>query len=426
MAGPGEGSVLEGELTCPVCLDLFREPHLLPCGHSFCLACVQRLRKRGERGRFRCPECRESLRCSGTFQKNYKLANIAEDYRRRGQPLPQATPAVRCDYCPPGEQAAAVKTCLKCEVSMCAEHVKPHLERPAFREHPLTEPLGDVKERKCPEHDETFRYYCTDDSVCVCTACTIEGRHAGHTIKTLKNTMKDLKESLEEQLQKADRKISRTERYLQERADAERESTRFVEEAERQVCAAGEQLQVQLDGFLSALRECVRAHSGTGPELQENLSRISQDRERLQEVHSGIEALLQENDPFRFVQEFHSAGKRFRKALKRPLFSPDCVSVDTEGLSESMEAKLEEFQTEVRLQVTQLIDSVCAESSAAVEDEEEEEEDEDESDAAEDSEHEEAEEEEEEEEGDNRSESADDLYIPEEEEEDDDEDVSSD
>ena len=37
------------------------------------------------------------------------------------------------------------------------------------------------------------RYYCMDDKVCVCNACTIEGGHLGHTIKTLKNTMKDLK-----------------------------------------------------------------------------------------------------------------------------------------------------------------------------------------------------------------------------------------
>lgn len=32
-----------------------------------------------------------------------------------------------------------------------------------------------------------------DDKVCVCNACTIEGGHSGHRIKTLKNTMKDLK-----------------------------------------------------------------------------------------------------------------------------------------------------------------------------------------------------------------------------------------
>lgn len=53
--------------------------------------------------------------------------------------------------------AYAVKTCLKCEVSMCREHVKPHLELPAFREHPLTEPMNDFWKRKCPDHDEMYR-----------------------------------------------------------------------------------------------------------------------------------------------------------------------------------------------------------------------------------------------------------------------------
>ncbi|XP_036375364.1 E3 ubiquitin/ISG15 ligase TRIM25-like [Megalops cyprinoides] len=373
MAGVSEDSVLEGELTCSVCLEVFQDPHLLACGHSFCLRCLKGVRKKAQGGSFRCPECRETHRCSGSFQKNYKLANIAEDYRRRGCPPQEPPPPVLCDYCSLGEQAAAAKTCLKCEVSMCAEHVKPHLELPAFREHPLTEPLGDVKERKCPEHDEAFRYYCADDSVCVCTACTIEGRHAGHTIKTLKNAMKDLKQdALQPQLQRAVRKLAQTEKELQKHSKHEGAAQRFVEEAERQVCAAGEQLQVQLDGFLSALRECVRAHSGTGPELQENLSRISQDRERLQEVHSGIEALLQENDPFRFVQEYRTAAKRFSSSLKMRLCVPDWPNVEREELRESMEARLEEFENELRLKADDIISSVCAENDEEEEDEEDE------------------------------------------------------
>lgn len=210
-----QSSVLREELTCPVCLDLYRDPHLLPCGHNFCLTCLRRLKRQSERGRFRCPECRDSHRSSGNFQKNFKLANIAEDYRRRGRaatavaaaaaasvskeplssslaPQPAKTLfSVPCDYCPPvGAEAAgsappsegpsfsavsreqgemqvsaaaavstlAVKTCLKCEVSMCQEHVKPHLELPAFREHPLTEPLNDFRKRKCLDHDEIYRY----------------------------------------------------------------------------------------------------------------------------------------------------------------------------------------------------------------------------------------------------------------------------
>ncbi|XP_035282626.1 E3 ubiquitin-protein ligase TRIM8 isoform X2 [Anguilla rostrata] len=370
MAGPVEESVLEGELTCPVCLDLFSDPHLLACGHNLCLACVRGLRRRAERGRFRCPECRESLRCGGPLQKNYRLANIAEDYRRRGRPCRQAPPPppVHCDYCSPGAAAPAVKTCLQCEVSMCAEHVRPHLERPAFREHPLTEPLGDVRERKCAAHDEAYRYYCLDQRVFVCNACTIEGQHAGHTIKTLKNTMKDLKESLQVQGQRLSRKVSRTERFLQQRADAERDSQRFVEGAEQHLRVVGEQLQVQLGGFLSALRECVRAHSGAGPgaELQLSFSRITEDRAHLQQAQTSLQALLQENDPFHFLQEYHSTEKKVRKALKRPLFSPGSLCLETEALAEIMEAKLEEFQTEFRLQITELIQTVFTPVTMAV------------------------------------------------------------
>lgn len=200
-------SVLEEELTCPVCLDLYRDPRLLPCGHNFCLPCLRRLKSRSERGRLRCPECRESHRCSVPWQKNFKLANIADGFRRRSQaerPISsqQSTTnradGVHCDYCSPeaantSKGFSAVKTCLKCEVSMCPEHVQPHLELPAFREHPLVEPLQDMRKRKCTEHDEMFRYYCVDEHTFLCNACTIEGGHSGHSIKTLKNAMRDMR-----------------------------------------------------------------------------------------------------------------------------------------------------------------------------------------------------------------------------------------
>lgn len=202
-----QSRILQEELTCPVCLDLYRNPYLLPCGHNFCKNCLDHLKRQAERGRFRCPECRDSHRCGTNFQKNFKLANISDDYRQRRRATTAVATglksrelvssslavqhtrsvfAVPCDYCPsvaaeasgpsanrdglPAEDGDkeeasaaaaaptyAVKTCLKCEVSMCREHVKPHLELPAFREHPLTEPMNDFWKRKCPDHDEMYR-----------------------------------------------------------------------------------------------------------------------------------------------------------------------------------------------------------------------------------------------------------------------------
>ena len=199
-----QARILREDLTCPVCLEVYRNPHLLSCGHNFCKTCLENVKRQGERGRFRCPECRERHRCNAPVQKNLKLASISDNYRQRQRVSAvssrdltameiqstslvqqiRGTCAVPCDYCPSVDGTAtsngqedcdkeepttasgastaaapmfAVKTCLKCEVSMCPEHVKPHLELPAFRGHPLTEPVNDFWKRKCPDHEEMYQ-----------------------------------------------------------------------------------------------------------------------------------------------------------------------------------------------------------------------------------------------------------------------------
>lgn len=164
-------SSLEEELTCSVCRDIFSQALPLPCGHSFCPACIREAwRDQGEgKSRFVCPQCQEE----------------------HGEVL--------CDSCSPeaaeGQPTLAVKTCLRCEVSLCAEHLQPHLERPAFSTHLLVDPLGDLSQRRCPEHTEILRYYCADERVYVCGDCLLEGGHAQHKVKALRQVEEDLKVS---------------------------------------------------------------------------------------------------------------------------------------------------------------------------------------------------------------------------------------
>lgn len=162
---------LEAELTCSVCRDVFSQAHPLPCGHSFCPACIRESWSdlADGKGRFICPQCQEEP----------------------GEVL--------CDCCPAeageGRPPLAVKTCLRCEVSLCADHLQPHLERPAFSSHPLVDPLGDLSHRRCPEHAEMLRYYCADDRLYVCADCLLEGGHAQHKVKALRQVEEELKVS---------------------------------------------------------------------------------------------------------------------------------------------------------------------------------------------------------------------------------------
>nr|XP_055076627.1 E3 ubiquitin/ISG15 ligase TRIM25 isoform X1 [Misgurnus anguillicaudatus] len=429
----GDSSILEEELTCPVCLDLYRDPHLLPCGHNFCLPCLRRLKSRSDHGRLKCPECRQSHRSSASWQKNFKLANIADSFRRRPQSdrhsrsgPPHTHAEVRCDYCPKedGEKdPKAVKTCLKCEVSMCAKHVQPHLELPAFREHPLVEPLKDMRKRKCVEHDEMFKYYCVDERLFLCNACTIEGTHNGHIIKTLKNTMRDLKVCVDIQMHKVNRKIIKVEKIRQEQKEIERQNKAYLDDTEGHLEAFRETSIAQLDAFLSSMRDCVHTHEvEQGSGVQQNLSRIAQDHTRLQGVHSALDRLLQENDPFQFIKEYNSSEKRYRRLLRTPLFFPDEPTVDTEPLYETVEGKMTEFIAELRLQASTLISTICHfEGADGVDEDEEESFEDDYNDSGSEVDDEEEMRSEEEENLSTGAETADEEYTPEDDDDDDDE-----
>ena len=50
--------VLEKEVTCPLCLDLFKEPRKLPCDHVYCKDCLKGIALRRLDRTVSCPECR--------------------------------------------------------------------------------------------------------------------------------------------------------------------------------------------------------------------------------------------------------------------------------------------------------------------------------------------------------------------------------
>uniref|UniRef100_A0A8C0V7Q9 RING-type E3 ubiquitin transferase n=1 Tax=Cyanistes caeruleus TaxID=156563 RepID=A0A8C0V7Q9_CYACU len=79
-------------------------------------------------------------------------------------------PPVSCDSC---QEAPAVQTCLTCTASFCAEHLRPHRDSPAFRDHQLCPPLRDLQQRKCPQHNRLFEFFCSQHGVCICSLCLL-------------------------------------------------------------------------------------------------------------------------------------------------------------------------------------------------------------------------------------------------------------
>lgn len=165
---------LEERLMCPVCQDILADPRQLPCGHSLCLSCVEKLRDHSSDAPLRCPDCRADCGPVVGLQRSYTLSSIAEDFRLYKKTTETQRRSVHCDFCPDGITPAS-KTCLKCEVSLCQEHVKDHFKLPVLMGHPLVSPLGDLTERKCRQHeDEVLRYYCSSSRRYICNICALE------------------------------------------------------------------------------------------------------------------------------------------------------------------------------------------------------------------------------------------------------------
>jgi hypothetical protein len=82
---------LSEHLTCAVCLELFDDPRLLLCRHTFCRKCLISVSAGGRE--VKCPECRKPTPLGGDgvadLEKDFRLASIVDSYSRDLQQVPE-------------------------------------------------------------------------------------------------------------------------------------------------------------------------------------------------------------------------------------------------------------------------------------------------------------------------------------------------
>uniref|UniRef100_A0A8D2J1D0 Zinc finger protein RFP-like n=1 Tax=Varanus komodoensis TaxID=61221 RepID=A0A8D2J1D0_VARKO len=115
------------EATCSICLEYFKDPVMLDCGHNFCQACLARCWGETARG-FSCPQCRETAQ-QRSIRSNWQLANMIEILRK--------------------------------------------LEEDSRREGALG---------VCERHREPLKLFCRDDAAAICVVCDRSKEHREHSV----------------------------------------------------------------------------------------------------------------------------------------------------------------------------------------------------------------------------------------------------
>ncbi|KAG2464669.1 TRI16 protein, partial [Polypterus senegalus] len=187
--------------TCSVCLEVLKEPVTIPCGHSFCLECINSYWDRsGLMETYRCPQCRMEFHSRPQLHKNTTLMNLIEKLKEtaaiRGPP--QGTAGrndVLCDFCPVRKRRAS-KTCLTCTASYCKIHLQPHLDSAAFMRHKLLEPTGNLKEKLCSKHQKVLDMFCRTDKSRICLLCAVT-EHNSHNVRMLDKETTERKRTAE-------------------------------------------------------------------------------------------------------------------------------------------------------------------------------------------------------------------------------------
>ncbi|XP_067321702.1 zinc finger protein RFP-like [Anolis sagrei] len=161
-----------GELTCPICLEYFKEPVTISCGHNFCQSCLDQCWEAKEAS---CPQCRKKVQKEDN-KRNWQLANLVEIAKELG----------------------SQKT--------------------------------EEKGRVCQRHQEPLKLFCKDHEELICLVCDRSKEHENHKVIPLDEASKEYKDQIWNFLETLKKE---REKILAYKADTAQESQDLLAQALR-------------------------------------------------------------------------------------------------------------------------------------------------------------------------------------------------
>eukprot|EP00063_Salmo_salar_P025508 XP_014000343.1 PREDICTED: tripartite motif-containing protein 35-like isoform X4 [Salmo salar] len=195
-----ESTLPEEDLSCAVCCDIFKEPVLLSCSHSFCKACLQEFWK--EKEWQECPVCRRRSSRSEP-PNNRALKNLCEAFLQERRQRASAGSEVLCSL-----------------------------------------------------HGEKFKLFCLEHEQPICVVCRDSRKHKKHDCIPIDEAVQDLKRQAEDTEIKIKAEFEQVHQFLRKEEEAKIAALREEEEQKSQTMKVKIE---EMSGQISSLSDTIKA-----------------------------------------------------------------------------------------------------------------------------------------------------------------------
>ncbi|XP_029440501.1 E3 ubiquitin-protein ligase TRIM39-like isoform X2 [Rhinatrema bivittatum] len=258
MAASDPTEILRHEVSCSICLDYFKEPVSIECGHNFCRPCISRCWE-GLEMDFPCPQCRKRSR-QRNLRPNRQLANVVEVLAK-----------------------------------------EPEMKRRRLEESNL-----------CAKHEEKLKLFCEDDQEAICVICDRSRDHRAHNVIPIEEAVEEYKEKLESCLKPLKKELEEVLRVKSREEKRTLKLTNNVETQKQQILSEFEELQHLLKTEQQTLLSRLKVEEKEiQKRIRDNINALDGESSSLQKLIAEIEEKCQQ-PPTELLKDVRSTLSRYK------------------------------------------------------------------------------------------------------------------